>query len=219
MISIILPYWNRQAAADKALDLIAKNYADLDLEVVVVDDGSPKPFRHPGFNPDIKPVLRLVTLPRKFEPKATCVPWNRGVSAASGDVIALSSIEMLHETPVLGEMRDELMRGDKNTYVSAAVFCPEQNRWHAHSSLNKPPLNFMTMLHRDLWDRSGGMDEDYRDGICFDDNDFLKRLEKAGMHYVYRDDLVVKHPRGGAKAINPPIAHERNRRLFESKWA
>ncbi len=212
MISLILPYFNRQRAADEALALIAKNYADLDLEVIVVDDGSDPPFTPPSH-------VKVVTLPSKRQAKANCTTMNRGVEAASGDFLALSGVEMLHHKPVLWQMREELRKGDEDTYVSAAVWCPSQNRWHAHSSLNKPPLHFMTMLRRKLWDRAGGFDEDYRDGMCFDDNDFANRLLKVGMHYVHRDDLIVEHPRSGAKAQYTLHQHERNRRLFESKWA
>jgi hypothetical protein len=218
-ISLILPYWDRQEAADKALALLEKHYAALDLEVIVVDDGSPVPFQHTGFNPDARISLRVVRLPEKTHAKATCVPLNRGVEAATNKIIALSGVEMLHHKHVLTQMRDTLLDGDNNTYVSAAVYQPDTKRWHAHSSLKRAPLNFMTMLHRDLWNRAGGMDEDYREGIAFDDNDFVMRLERAGMHYVIRDDLVVEHPRKGAKAVYTIEQHERNRRLFLRKWS
>lgn len=217
-ISLILPYWDRQEAADKALALLEKHYAALDLDVIVVDDGSPVPFQHSGFNPDARMSLRVVRLPEKKHAKATCVPINRGVEAARHDIIALSGVEMLHHKHVLTQMRDCLESGDKNLYVSAAVWQPDTLRWHAHSSLGTPPLNFMTMLRRDLWDRAGGMDEDYREGIAFDDNDFVNRLLRAGMHYTIRDDLIVEHPRKGAKALYTLEQHDRNRLLYASKW-
>jgi hypothetical protein len=217
-VSLILPYWDRQEAANRALALLEKHYAALDLEVIVVDDGSPVPFDHPGFNPDCHMSLRVLRLPAKTHAKATCTPINYGVSMATKPYIALSGVEMLHNSPVLAQMRDELMSGDRSLYVSASVWCPDQHRWHVHNSLNRPPLNFMTMLHRALWNRANGMDEDYREGIAFDDNDFLMRLGKAGMHYIIRDDLVVEHPRKGAKALYTAAQHERNRILFERKW-
>jgi hypothetical protein len=220
MISLILPYFNRQQAANKALELIGVMYHDLDLEVIVVDDGSKPPFNPPLYSPlESTLSFNVIRLPEKEVAQASCTPMNAGVRGSYGDILAFSSVEMLHHKPILAQMRDELLKGDANTYVSAAVWCPSQNRWHAHSSLNKPPLHFMTMLKRDLWNRSGGFDEDYREGMCFDDNDFVNRLLRAGMHYVYRDDLVVEHPRAGAKAKYMLHQHERNRRLYESKWA
>lgn len=213
MISLVLPYWKRQEAANAALRLLAKHYATLDLEVIVVDDGDPEPF----ISPPLPLHIRIVRLPSKQSTKSPCVPINRGVRASVGDVIALSCVEMLHRTPVLGQMRDELK--SPMHYVSAAVWAPESNEWHVHSSLNRRPLNFLTMMHRSLWERTGGFDEDYREGMAFEDNDFVMRLEKVGAKFVIRDDLVIDHPRAGAKARYLPEQHERNRRLFESKWA
>ena len=39
MISLILPYWNRQGATDRSLELMARHYRELHLEVIVVDGG------------------------------------------------------------------------------------------------------------------------------------------------------------------------------------
>ena len=40
MISLILPYFERQSATDDSLRLMAMHYHDLDLEIIIVDDGS-----------------------------------------------------------------------------------------------------------------------------------------------------------------------------------
>lgn len=214
MISLILPYWQRQAAADTALALMVREYRWLDLEVIVVDDGDPVPFVAPASLLN----LRVLRLPEKAGAMSPCVPINRGVADSSGDVIALSCPEMLHTMPVLGQLRDELLRGDEFTCVSAAVWAPEQSCWHVHSSLKSAPLNFLTMMHRTLWDRAGGFDEDYRQGMAYEDADFVRRLQRVGARFVIRDNLVIHHPRRGAKAKYTPEQHERNRLLFEGKW-
>jgi glycosyltransferase involved in cell wall biosynthesis len=215
MISLILPYWQRQAAAVAGLESLARHYQGLDLEVVVVDDGSPEPFIAPAL-----PLrLKVVTLPKKTVALSPCVPLNRGVAASSGSVVALSCVEMIHVRPVLGQMLDELLRRDEMTYVSAAVWAPESRAWHVHSSLKRLPLNFCAMLRRSLWDRVGGFDEQYRQGVAFEDGDFLFRLRGAGARFVIRDDLVIHHPRKGAKAQHSLEQHERNRLLYEKRWA
>lgn len=217
VLSLVLTYWDRQEAANQALALLAKHYHALPIEVVVVDDGSPTPFKHIGF-PGTAMTLKVVRLPAKTACQSPTTPFNLGVQAAHYDVIGLGGVEMLHRSPVLAQMRDELLQGDKSYYVSAAVWCPDQNRWHVHNSLNRPPLNFMTMLNRDLYERAGGFDDDYREGFAFEDNDFLNRLFKVGMHYCIRDDLVVEHQRKGAKGRYSSAQHERNRLLYLSKW-
>ena len=216
MISLILPYWDRQAAADKALRLIEKNYSGIDLEVVVVDDGS-------GF---VGSGVKVVRLPKKEVPLNPCVPFNRGVEASSGEFIALSNSEILHNRPVLAQMRDEIC--DESDYVMAACW---GGRWHCHSSRERTNDNdvgaylpkgsdyhFMTMMKRSLWEKAGGFDEDYRDGAGYDDPDFVRRLHRAGARFVRRDDLVVEHPRAGAHAKWTPEMFARNRKVFMSKW-
>lgn len=226
-ISLVLPYWDRQGVADRSIARLAELYADLDMEVVVVDDGNATPYAVPRLTP--WPV-RVIRLPVKNRPLNPCVPYNRGVEAAWGDCIALSGTEMLHETPVLADMQQELERGGRDTYVSAAVRAAESKRWHAHSSLRTwekvcgvempkgAQFHFMTMLSRGLWNRCGGFDEGYRDGAGYDDPDLVLRLDRAGARFVTRDDLVVEHVRGGARAKWTDEMFERNRRIFVSKW-
>lgn len=226
MISLLLPYWERQEATDKALCLMAQHYMDLDLEIIIVDDGSPEPFVAPTLLPlDIK-VWRL---PTKIEAKNACAPYNAGAQIAKGDFIAISNPENLHRKPILEAMRDAV-KGDAD-YVMAAAWSEEQKRWHAHSSMTRNNVNdvgayvpreaqyhFMTMMRRSLWDKSGGFDEDYRDGAGYDDPDFVRRLHAAGANFIMRDDLIVEHPRAGAHAKWTKGGFARNRALFLSKW-
>lgn len=225
MISLVLPYWDRQAAAEVSLRALADEYRGLDLEVVVVDDGTPEPFRTPqGLSLD----LRVVRLPEKRGPKNPCVPINRGVAASRGEYVALSGVEMIHDFPILEEMRAVIEAGGSKTYVTAAARAEDGN-WHAHSSLLplvpegvRLPLrahyHFMTMLSRDLWLAAGGFDEDYRDGCGYDDADFLLRVARAGASFLMRDDLVVRHRRSGARSAWWPAGFERNRGIFMRKW-
>lgn len=224
MISLILPYFQRQAATDESLRLMALHYFDTDLEVVIVNDGG-EPYQKPTLSLDIKVIL----LSPKTNPLNPCVPYNRGVSGSKGDYIALSNPEILHTEPVLEQMLSECKRDPLN-YVMAACWCPDQQRWHAHSSRkrrddndvgayipNGADYHFLTMMHRSLWDKTG-FDEDYRQGAGYDDPDFVRRLHKAGAKFIMRDDLVVQHPRKGARADWTGEMFARNRAIFMSKW-
>lgn len=228
MISLILPYWQRQEATDVSLALLAKHYADLPLEVIIVDDGSPEPYTSPASMPIPHINIRLQ---KKFVPLNPCTPINIGVKYAKGNYIAISNPEILHYFPVLPQMRQAIIDGGEKTYILAACWCPEQRRWHCHSSQRRRDDNdvgaylpeganyhFMAMMHRSLWEETGGFDEDYRDGAGYDDPDFVRRLHKAGAKFVIRDDLVVTHPRTGTRAEWTPEMNRRNRDVFLSKW-
>lgn len=224
MISLILPYWQRQAAADVALSYLARQYAGLDLEVIVIDDGSFDPFRKPASALDI----RVITLPQKLEAKSPVSCWNVGVRLARGDTIALSCIEVIHREPVLAEMAAELERLGEKGYVLAAAWCPELAEWHCHSkfrSAGAPALPegcgraFLGLMRRSLYQAAGGFDEDYREGAGYEDIDFVYRLLRAGAQFKIRDDLVVTHPKSGASISWGAHKFARNQQLLERKWA
>lgn len=226
MISLILPYWSRQEATTEALwSMVRQYWTYLDLEIIVVDDGSPVPFVKPIVPLDIK-VVRLKTKHHALNP---CVCYNEGVAKSQGDYIALSNPENLHRADILHALQAEITTD--LTYVTGAAWCAEQNRWHCHSSMVRRNDNdvgayvpagaqyhFMSMMKRSLWDKIGGFDEDYRDGAGYDDPDLVRRLHRAGAVFKMRDDLVVEHVRAGAHSAWTPEGFARNRAIFLNKW-
>lgn len=214
-ISLLLPYWERQEAADKALESL-KQYQNLDLEIIVVDDGSPVPFKAPeGL------AIKVIRLPDKQEPKSPVTCWNEAAKVATGDVLVISCIEVIHETPILEELTKDL---EKDDYVLAAAWCPEENRWHTHSTVHVPDcpngtgLGFCAALHGELYRRAGGWGEEYRDGAGYEDRDWIRRLLSVGAKFKIRDDLKVIHPKTGASISWGPEKFKRNLELFQSKW-
>lgn len=225
-ISIVAPYWNRNGAANIALRLIDQHYKHLDLQYVMVDDGSKEEFVPEGD----WPWLDIVKLPRKDVAMNPCVPINVGVKYAKGDVIVLTNPEIRHNTPVLEQMLQSLMEAGENGYVSAACWYERDRSWHAHSCIlvdgqrdnyRQPKgsaFHFCTMFFRTLWDKAGGFDEEYRDGVGWDDPDWVNRVHRAGGVFVMRDDLVVEHVRDGAETQWNSGGMDRNKALFMRKW-
>lgn len=227
-ISLILPYWDRKQATDDSLALMAAQYAGLDLEVIIVDDGTPAPYAPPD---DLGLDIRVIRLPRKIVPKNPCTPINAGVAASHGDLVAISNPEIMHVNAVLGAMAAECEAIGPYAYVLAGCWCPDEKRWHCHTSrkFNKSNdagalmpdgvgYHFLGMMHRELWDKAGGFDEDYREGAGYDDPDFVLRMLRAGAKFKIRDDLVVHHPHNEPRTRWPAGGFERNRELFFRKW-
>lgn len=222
MISVIMPYFNRSFALSRALALFDTHYAGMDMDVIVADDGSTD-LPHIGEHGFRVEVLRL---PPKPGPLCPCLPINMGVAHSKGDVLVITNPEILHHKPVFPAMLATLERLGPDGVVYAAAFCREQDKFHCHSEkatydTKMPPgagLHFCQMLYRTMWDRAGGFDPDYRDGNCFDDNDWAWRLHRAGAKFQIRDDLVVEHPKSGARTAWPRSGWERNKAIFEAKW-
>lgn len=220
MLSVIMPYWDRQAAADRALSLFAQVYPDLDAEIIVVDDGNKVPF----VVPDVDLNIRVLRLPEKDKPTPQSTTWNAGVREAHGNVIALNCIEILHHTAVLPHMLDELDRLGLKGYVLAAAWCPEHRMWHCHNSVRVPDcprgagIGFCGVMHKSLFLEAGGFDESYMDGAGYEDRDFIRRLVAVGAQFLIRDDLVVTHPKTGASIRWSPEGLLRNEALFRRTW-
>lgn len=224
MISIILPYWDRQAAADRALASLGRCYKGMALEVVVVDDGNRVPFKRP----DVDVAITVVRLPEKAEPSSCITAWNRGVDASRSSIVVLSCIEVIHTEPVLDEMRNSLEALGPLGYVMAAAWCPDMKEWHCHSKAHSkggplPPKGFgrpfCAALYRGMFYTVGGFCEDYAQGVGYEDMDFMRCLEAAGARPKFRDDLVVLHPKAGAKIKWRPEMFDRNRAIYERRWA
>jgi hypothetical protein len=219
LISVVMPYWCRQEATDKALDTL-EQYGN-HIEVVIVDDGSPEPFQITKVRPY---EVRVIRMPSKGVAKNPCIPLNVGVRAALNDVIVLTNPEILHTEAVLLMMECELKRLGGFGYVLSAAKCPESGEWHCHSTLKHPDLpegvghHFCAMLNRTLWDACGGFDIAYRDGQAWDDTDFALRLVRAGAKFSILDDVVVLHPKSGATTEWPAGGWQKNRDLFLLKW-
>jgi len=218
MISICMPYWDRQTQLDSSLDLYRALYPDVDLEVSIADDGSQTPVYATG--------CLITFLPKKAAALNPCVPINVAVKASHGDVIVLTNPEVHHRDQILQEMHAELRRAGTRGYVTASCR-NDSGEWLAHSTIkggeegrgpfpHGSQFHFCAMLYRSLWYRAGGFDEDYRDGQAFDDNDWLWRLDDAGAQFCHRDDLIVHHEKSHTSW--PKGGWHRNAALLRSKW-
>lgn len=216
MISVAMPYWNRPKELARSMLAYEKLYPDLELEFSICDDGSFQPLQSHG-----KP-WKITRLPFHAQAMNPCVPINAAIRAATHDVIVLTNPEVEHYVPVLHQMLSALQEPDD--YVMAACHDPElgvvAGEGTPYGAGGRGPipkgadLHFCTMFYRNLWEKAGGFDEEYRNGTAWDDNDWLWRLHVAGANFK-RISGVVRHyrtPHRWTQRVN-------NQALFMKKWA
>lgn len=219
MLSVVMPYWNRNNLLNKTLESYVQFYSGLDMEVIVVDDGSPQraaPIQTPF-------QVKVIRLPDKDMPKNPCVPINAGVREAVGEILVLTNPEIYHTEPVFPQMMESLEQAGPNGYVMAACWDRHTKTWYCHSTREykenlTPPgfgYHFCVMLRKGLFNRAGGFDEAYRDGSGYDDNDFAWALHQAKAIPVFRDDLVTQHEN---TRLNWGMNVVQNRRRLIRKW-
>lgn len=222
-----MPYYERFDALCLTLESYLKYYGG-DVEVVIVDDGSPNTLAEQldASGPQSGVKIKIITLPKKAEGYSPVVPYNIGAEFASHDIIALTLPEVRHESPALYAMREQCT---DHAYVMANCWCESMQRWLAKSDFEpprnlqqeKPPgiaFNFLTMLRRDLWNEVGGMDRAYRWGSHYDDTDFAHKIKTADSALSWVDDVVIHTRANGARAPWVKGGAERNKQIFEARW-
>ena len=226
MISIIMPYWNRMEHLKKSLESLWELYYKLDFELIIIDDGTSTVLQ--TLQAEHFPTyMKVVELPKTTVALNPCVPINRGVEVAQGDIIVLTNPEIIHREPILFDMKKALKSLGAKGYVIAATWGVNHNKWLSHSSIKvgqngrgkMPPesdLHFCTMMYKSFFLELEGFHEEYRDGQGYEDNDFLWKLHSSGAKFLIRDDLIVDHY---STPIQWPLGGLiKNRMLFEKRW-
>lgn len=219
MISICMPYWQRQRELDRSLAAYRRIYGHLDVEISICDDGSPVPVLADG--------CVVTRLPAKKIGLNPCVPMNAAVRASSGDVIVLTNPEVEHREDVLTGMLSMLEHPDD--YVTVAcrdvsgmwIAGPEVNYAFANGRMPVPEgahFHFCAMLTRELFERVGGFDEEYRFGRSLEDNDWLWSLDAAGARFKLAPGMVWHYRTPHAYAGSHPANLDRLTRKWGHKW-
>lgn len=230
-LSIVLPYWKRGQALALWLKTCADLYADkpIRMEVIVIDDGSPIDQAWPvidRFVPPSNVFVRFEQLPIKHRWKNPCVPINVGVSLADSQFIMLTNPECIHKNAFLPEALEELRNGGENDTIVCSVWDEEDDRFLAHSKIAPYRYHYANLMRKSFFSKAGGFDEDYREGYCFDDPDFVERAEKAGVAWKDRDryelvhlalDTKITKFSGEEKELKKEL-WLKNFNLFQEKW-
>lgn len=217
MISVIIPFWYRQKELDRIIDQFIDFYSDLNIEIVVVDDGCNPRAK---INKQTKFPVKIINMPEKNEALNPCTVINRGVKEAVGEIILLTNPEIIFNENVIEKLLFQLT--SDNVYVSASTLDRKTNTWLSHPTekLNCGPipknssLHFCAMFHKSLFNKVGGFDESYREGSAWEDADFLWRLWAVDTQFKTLDDVIVYHEQ--TRGSN--WSRSSNRDLFFKKW-
>ena len=107
MISIVMSAFNRLPQLAVSLASISQSEAVGETELVIVDDGSsPEEIVTEDFvRRYYKGALKLIQLPASSKWYSNpCIPLNRGLSEAAGDLVLIQNPEVLHHGDVLKDI-------------------------------------------------------------------------------------------------------------------
>jgi GT2 family glycosyltransferase/glycosyltransferase involved in cell wall biosynthesis len=110
-------------------------------------------------------------------------------------------------------------------YTDMAQMIAEAGRFtRAHPGQRTPMRTaafFCVAMRREVYERIGDMDEDFGVGF-FEDDDYSRRIEGAGLQVACADDVFIHHHLSASfdamKAEKKQELFERNKAIYESKW-
>lgn len=221
-ISAVMAYYNRKNRLITTLDSMTHTqYPKDQIEVVIVDDGSDDEHRVEDLVNQYPFDIRIIRVePEDKWYYNPCVPFNKGFDAAKGDVIVIQNPECCHVGDVFSTaslvkqnqylnfhaysltLEDTEKLTKDNVKNIATLPFELQNKgtghegnsgYYNHHQYRPVGYHFCSaILKEDLLDL-GGFDERYAKGTGYDDNEFLQRILKKKMNFLFIPNPLVLH--------------------------
>lgn len=115
-----------------------------------------------------------------------------------------------------------------NAVSNAGSLTGDVRGWLNHLTKLFTAYHYFGAIYRSdlIGKMNGGFDQDYKDGVCFDDNDFIKRLIYNKFEFVINNFtqklpyvIHLYHRKSEAMSENIAEKHNINRKVFDKKCA
>lgn len=241
--SFLLPYYDRAVQLHNTLVSYYDHYRGRDdWEVILVEDVKNLNDKklHEEFIEVLAefselPVGRLASTVQNTNPAPH---YNMAAAFAAGRYLLLSSPEVFHVADILAGADRVfaecpasyficgcmnvlgLGRIDKIDRTTQLKF--REDRWYQHSEKRPACYHFCTVIPADTYWDVGGFDEEFKDGISYEDNDFRDRVYAAGVKFVQEDQALTlhqDHTRHHRSHPNKKQLLGRNKKLYDRKLA
>jgi hypothetical protein len=208
MVSILMPYYDRAKQFDVTLFSFEHHYKDVGYEVVLVEDHKNKASEplHTQLLQIVEkhPTIKIKVLDDNTTNYNPCRKYNYAAKNSSGEILIITNPETPHINNVLSATSD---LGDPDYMVFACQYVSlakhpikdfselqyDFKEWYQHSQYNPRCIHFCTAIRRSFWDKLGGFDERYADAIAWEDNDFVRMIEAAGVKIKQMDGILTVH--------------------------
>jgi GT2 family glycosyltransferase len=239
-VSVIIPTFNNLVCNRLCLETLLATTNGLDLEVLVVDNGSTDGTR--DYLQDLSfafPCVQPLLADRNLG-FAPAINW--GLDEATGDYLVLLNNDVVLPPgwlePLLSRLADSEVgmvgpvtnsTGNEaqiettySTYGEMLEFSEDRAARHAgdHADIHMLAMYFVA-LRRETYKQIGPLDERFEVGL-FEDDDYSMRLRAAGHRLLCVEDAFVHHFGQASLGQLPFGAYGRlfheNRRRWEAKW-
>jgi hypothetical protein len=215
-ISIVMAYHNRREQLIRTLNSINETKYDRSkLEIVIINDNSLEQHSIDDL-PSLFNKLKFRIFNIKKEQKkwtCSCVPYNIGFNHVQynkilfqnpecyhmGDVLSDVDINLTDENYIpyacysIGEKEYNVNNYNKLVYNNCQPPHACSNGWYNHSVINPKGYHFAAAITTNNLYKIGGFDEEYKDGVAFDDNEILRRIRLLDLNIIIINSPYVIH--------------------------
>ncbi len=234
--SIIIPTYNQAEYLRQCIDSIA-DHTDLPYEIIVIDNASTDGTA--DYLESVRGIVRHRILPTNLGFAAAV---NRGLMMAKGSTVVLLNNDTLVTDRWLDNMLRCLMSDERigmvgpvTNYIGGTqqidvpyksmqemfAYASERNQSNPSSWMKTDRLvGFCLLFRRELWERTGYLDEGFRFGN-FEDDDYNVRVRLQGYRLVIAQDAFIHHHGSvSTRALGDRLQeiYEGNERYYGSKW-
>jgi glycosyltransferase involved in cell wall biosynthesis len=233
--SVIITSFKRANLLKHTLESICVNYPKIDFEIIIINDGIEDDTENVcNLYKDKLDIKYYFTGQRNLDKetwRCPSIPINYGVSKSNGDIIILSCAEMFQINDCIDLLSNPLIENpnlmtipiidDDDGNFLKMLEEKDYNQTLNLSVLKNNYLPFLMGVSRKKFLEIRGYDEEFSNGIGFEDNDFIDRMRSNGCVtlqtgaraiHLYHQHLLVSN-----MTQDQLLLRERNQQLYNKK--
>ena len=244
-ITIVISYYNRQNQLNTTLSTIERSLHN-NFGVIVVDDASIKPLIVGGYSFPVH-VISIDKDEKRINKWITpATQINKGIKHAldlESEIIILQNAEARHCGDVLMYIEENLTQ---NNYISMGCFSlsnkstydpgleqniksiieennkcatdSEHDSWYNHPLYRGTGYDFCSAVTKENMIKLNGFDEEFSSGICYCDDDMVRRVKVLGLKIDIPTEPIVLHQwHEGSNGSGGGVLTENNKKLYTQK--
>lgn len=192
LVSVVIPVYNQaQYVREAVLSACAQGE---NIEIIVVDDASPRRGEVEGALSGLEDSVRLITLTRN---RGLAGARNAGIAEAHGELILPLDADDNLKCGAIRRLKQALLEypqadvayGYLREFEGGSGIWGYSGGWPLRALLETNRLPYSSIFRKSAWERVGGYDEKMRLG--YEDWEFWIRLACSGSQFVCINDVTL----------------------------
>lgn len=210
-ISIVIAYYNRHKLLLETINSISQTKY-INYEIIIVDDCSDD-IDIVKQNTQHNDKIKIIHIDKQTKGTRTnpCSVFNTGFNHTTGDIIIIQNPESYHIDDIITYTANHLREQEYLVYsaynlhsekanncfitlqnktysnlINPDIIPQEENKlqWYHHEKYRRSYYHFCSAIHKTDLQMIGYFDDNYKHGVCFDDDDLLLKIRDIAKYAI-----------------------------------